>query len=47
MPDKIRESFKITIGYYDPVVIKVVGSAYYPSIITSLPRQESDSYKSK
>jgi len=38
MPDKIRESFTITIGYFDPKVIKVVGTAYYPSIITSLPR---------
>lgn len=32
MPDKISETIYVTIGYFEPKPIKILGNALYPSI---------------
>ena len=44
MPDKVKELFTVTIGYFDPKPIRIVGYAPYPGVLTSLPRKETKGY---
>jgi hypothetical protein len=44
MPDIIKESISVEVGYFEPEIIKIEGKGIQPALVTTLPRQFSDGF---
>src|SRR5437879_1757589 len=42
LPDRVDETFDLTIAYFDPVHISVGGQGVYSQLLVTLPRQKDD-----
>ena len=47
MPEDFKETIMVSVGYFEPEPIIIIGKPFYPAILANIPRAEVEEFKNK